>query len=467
MTITVEFIYPDDASKVIAFLGGVGTGPGTQPTGNDFPLTAAGAPDILHATKPSPENSSINVINGAVVGAPYLVDANQQIWTMAVVAGLGKAMIGSTPIVGGGSAGGIQELIVRQGNVYVIVVGGQVQYWDPGRGSLYNGALPPAWTTSGGTPPVGTPPTMPLMPTPSVIAPGSSGKVINCGSGQALATLSAAIPTALAGDTIKLAPGTYTDTPPAWHVPLLVDLGGATFDATGQTATLAFGKALLVPTADSIIQNGTILNVAMDQTVGQLTSAIRPDVGCGYLTVKNIVAHNNQCAIGHGGFPIVIDVESSDISNNGLTGTNTGGLTHDLYVGNDCVVMTLNNVIANGANEAHAIKFRGHKLIVNGGTFASAPGKPFDLPDGVTVPFSITGATIIKGANDGDHGVMAVGEESTLNGLIGAVVGSINGGTIQANCQHPTFLGQAGTISLVGVTKTGNPLETTGGIVLA
>src|SRR6185312_9327608 len=125
---------------------------------------------------------------------------------------------------------------------------------------------------------------------------------------------SAAIAQARPGDKIQLSAGIYRDTPPPWNVPLLIDLGGATFDATGKTAGLARGKALLCPTADSIIQNGTIMNVAMDQGDGQLTSAIRPDVGCGYLTINKMKLTNNQCGIGHGGFPIVIAVSDSDIS---------------------------------------------------------------------------------------------------------------------------------------------------------
>ena len=133
---------------------------------------------------------------------------------------------------------------------------------------------------------------------------------------------------------------------------------------------------------------------------------------------------NNQCGVGHGGFPIVIAVSDSDISGNGLK-ANTGSLTHNLYVGIECRRLTLTNVISNGTNEAHAIKYRGPELIVNGGTFASAPGKPFDIPNGATVPFKITGATIIKGADDPDHGVLAYGEEGTDNGLAG---GTINGG---------------------------------------
>jgi len=301
------------------------------------------------------------------------------------------------------------------------------------------------------------------MPTPSAIAPGSSGKVIPAGPTRAHKTLSEAIPAAAAGDKIQLDAGTYTDMPPAWTVPLLIDLGGATFNAEGKTGSLARGKALLCPAADSIVQNGTIVNVAMDQGQGQLTSAIRPEVGCGYLTINKMKLTNNQCGIGHGGFPVVIAVSDSDISGNGLK-ANSGGLTHNLYVGAECRRLTLNNVVSNGSNEAHAIKYRGPELIVNGGTFASAPGKPFDIPNGATVPFKITGATILKGAKDQDHGILTCGVENTTNGLAG---GTISGGTIQAKCENPVIICPGGTITLSGVTISGNKIAAAGGVVLA
>lgn len=454
MTTTVT-ITTDDmtiAAKLIAIAGGTattGTGPGSPPV-NNFPADPALAPF------PSPENSQQIILAGKIAGVPYLKDSLGRIHTMAIDAfGVAEYWLNGVslqPNWSGHADSPPAQLLVRQGGVYVFLASGATQMVNA-TGGVYNAAVPPAWTgTTGGGVPV---PTLPGLPTPSAIAPGSSGNVINCGSGMPLATLSAAIPTAKAGDTVKLAPGTYTDTPPAWTVPLLIDLGGSTFNATGQTATLAHGKGLLVPGADSIIQNGTITGVAMDQTVGQLTSAIRPDDGCGYLTIKGVVAHGNQCGIGHGGFAIVIEVDDSDISNNGLTGTNTGGLTHDLYVGAECVKLTLNNVVANGANEAHAIKYRGPQLIVQGGTFAAANGKPFDLPNGSTVPFKITGATIIKATSDPDHGALSYGEEGATNGLAG---GTINGGKIEANCPSPFINGPGGTITLAGVTITGGPI---------
>ena len=79
------------------------------------------------------------------------------------------------------------------------------------------------------------------------------------------------------------------------------------------------------------------------------------------------------------------------------------------------------------------------------------------------MPFKITGATIIKGANDPDHGILACGEESADNGLAG---GTISGVLIQANCANPVMIGPGGTITVSGVALSGNKITATGGVVL-
>jgi hypothetical protein len=441
--------YPPTADD-LALLAKLGIGGASTGTGGNtdfFPTDPTTAPF------PSPENSQVINTAGVIGGRPYLKDSDGTIHTLKVISGVVNWMKGNNAWAGDPSLGQINQLLVRQGKVFC-QDGVIWKDWTPV--SVYNTTLPPAWTTSGGGSTTPNLPALPALPTPSAVAPGSSGKIINCGSGQTLATLSAAIPTAKAGDTVKLAAGTYTDTPPAWTVPLLVDLGGATFNATGKTASLARGKGLLVPSADSIIQNGTITGVAMDQGSGQLTSGVRPDDGCGYLTLKNLQLHGNQCAVGEGGISVAIELDNCNISNNGLK-VNSGSLTHDLYV--SCRRLTLVNVIANGAVEGHAIKYRGPELIVTGGTFASAPGKPFDMPDGSTVPFKITNAALIKGATDPDHGVLAYGEESGANGLIG---GSITGGSIVAACPNPSIITMGGTIT-VTATITGGKITASGG----
>jgi hypothetical protein len=436
-----------DAAAMLGFLqayagGGTGGTGGGVPPANFFPADPATAPF------PSPENSQQLILNGVVSGAPYLRASDGRVHELKVIAGASEYWINGASQMDGWSGHADSppaQTIVRQGGVYVVLTSGAVQQQNAN--GFRNTPLPPASTGGGGgTGPILPP--LPAFPTPSPVAPGSSGRIINCGTGQALATLSAAIPTAQAGDTIKLAPGTYTDAPPHWAVPLLIDLGGATLDMAGNTGSLAFGKGCLVPGADSIIQNGTIVNTAMDQGRGQLTSAIRPDDGCGYLTIIDMIMHDNQCGVGHGGSPVVIEVRNTDISNNGLVG-NAGANTHNLYVGQACRRLTLNQVVSNGCKDAHAIKYRGPELISNGGTFAASNGSCFDLPDGSTVPFQITGATMNKAAADGDHHVMGLGEESQSNGSAG---GFINGGTINALCPNP-FIAGTGTITMKGVTE--------------
>ena len=444
MTIEMTFDFIADGPAVLALLqgGSAGTGGGVPPA-SAFPTDPATAPF------PSPENSSQVILNGVVSGAPYLRDTTGRIHTLKVTAGVSEYWINGASQMDGWANHADSppaQLLVRQGGVYVILTSGATQQ-QLGASGFRNVALPPASTGTGGsTGPVL--PALPPIPAPSPIAPGTSGHSVLCGTGQTLTTLSAGIAAAKAGDKVLLTKGTYTDAPPAITVPVLIDLGGSTLDMTGQTAALAHGKGCLVPAADCIIQNGTITGTAMDQTSGQLTSAIRPDDGCGWLTVTNMQLHNNQVGIGHGASPVMITVNTSNISNNGLI-NNAGANTHNLYVGQACRRLTLNQVTSNGCKDAHAIKYRGPELIVQGGTFAASNGSCFDIPDGSTVPFQITGATMLKAAGDQDHHVMGYGEESQSNGSVG---GFINGGTINALCPNP-FIAGTGTVTLAGVVE--------------
>jgi hypothetical protein len=456
-----------DRAALTALLGGAAGVPGTGTGANAFPLLANGAPDLLSATKPSPENSSINVINGVVAGAPYLIDANQQVWTMSVAAGLGKAMIGATPIVGGGSGGGVQELIVRQGTVYVIVVGGQVQTWDSSRGSLYNGSLPPAWVTPGGGGAGGGTPGLPaLVPLPALptVMPGSSGKIIQAGVGQPLLTLTAALATAVDGDTIKMAPGTYTEALDKIRVSVLLDLTGAIWDATAiPYASLAGGgMGLFVPTKPFKVLNGEIFGVGMKETVASNCCAVRHDAGANYVWVEGTNIHDNQSGIGGAG------VGRTQVTATGVTLTHNGlgdGYTHNVYTGND-VDLALVNVTSAKPNGGHAVKQRGPVFSWNGGAGDAVQATIIDRPDGSTTIDQITGVAFTKPAsvaNDGgNHGVIGYGIESQINGMAGM---ALNGGSVAALCDNPLWQGTGGTIALTGVTLTGNPIVASGVVV--
>lgn len=443
---------------VLAAVKAIGTGGVTPvpPTSDFFPADPGIAPF------PSPENSQILVLGDEISGRPYLKDKNGGLHQIKKdAAGVPKYYVGGQLIdVWPGEF--VAQCLVRQGMVYMQIAGG---IWKQvaANGSMYNTALPVAYTSgSPGTIPL---PPLPPMPVASAITPGSSGRVINCGKGTTLPTIAAGIAAAQPGDTVQIATGTYNEPIPTITVPIILDGGGGTFSGKGLTGQLAGGgKGLIVPRADCIVRNfGLISDVAMDQTEGQLTSAIRSDDGCGYLTVLNVNAHNNQCAIGSGGYNVVIIATDCDISGNGLL-ANSGSLTHNLYVGQACRRLTLTRVISNGSNEAHAIKYRGPELIVDGGTFMAVHGSCFDLPNGSTVQAKISGATIIKPAGADDHKVLNYAEEGQDNGLAGML---ISGGAIQALCDNPAFNGSGGTIMVTGVTVSGNKINATGGVVVS
>jgi hypothetical protein len=448
----------------------------TVPVVNNFPLTAAGLPDILNATKPSPENSEILMLNGKVTGAPYLVDNTGGVWTLTInAAGLGVAFIDSTQIGGGGAGQGIDQLIVRTGLVFCVLVGGQVQLWNPSEGSLYGATLPAAFTT----PATATTPALPALPalpaTPAVMG-GTSGTVINCGAGQTLATITAGINAAAAGDKVQVAKAAYNEALPELCVPIMLDLGGSTLSGTGLTASLAGGGlGLIVPNAPGcIVQNGTITGVAMDQTCGQMTAAVRPNGGCSYLETNDLTCTANQIGFASGGYPIVWIDNGSTLHNNGLG--DAAGSTHNAYFSTaPGAQTTLNNTTSVidptapgplGLLQGHAIKCRQeHGIIVNGGTFAAPLATIFDIPDGSTTPVQLNGATLSKTATDGNHAILGYAMESQTNGLDGVI---INGGTINACCASPLWQGTGGTITIdTNVVLTGNSISAAGVTVSA
>jgi hypothetical protein len=448
-----------DRDALLALLGGTPAAPGgtvappPPAESTDFPA------DSANATVPSPENSRIEVANGVLSGRPYLVDANAMTHRLDVA---GKYTVNGIAAQFADPAATVTTLLVRQGMVFATISSGQIQQANPGMGmGMYNVALPSAWAPGTNAPP---PPVLAEMPSPSITAPGSSGVVIRCGNGEVIPTISAGILLAMNGDTVQITRGNYHEALPAITKAIILDGGGSTLDATGLTAQLAGGgKGLIVPQVDCIIRNFAMISgVAMDQPAGQLTSAIRPDFGCGYLTVEGVILQANQCGIGHGGSPCVISVTDSDISNNGLK-ANPGSLTHNMYVGAECRRLTLTNVTSLNPNEAHAVKYRGPELIVSGGTYEAPHGSCFNLPDGSGVKAKLTNVRLMKIATADDHKVLSYCDEAQSMGVAGML---ITGGSADLRCANPLAAGQAGTLSFVGTTFSGNKLTASGGVIV-
>ncbi|HEY4043494.1 MAG TPA: hypothetical protein VGM32_16835 [Rhodopila sp.] len=461
MTFTLTVTSPLGAADVPMLLaaynqalGGAGTTNPPSGAVNYFPSDPSLAPF------PSPENSQQLVLNGAVSGEPYLKDSLGRVHTLIIQVGVAVYEVdGAVVNLSGSSSTPPGELIVRRGMVYLILSGTGIVQALGSNGGVYDATLPAAWAP--GTSQVSTPTLPPLapLPTPSAIAPGSSGKVVNCGlATPALPTITAGINACAAGDTLQVDPGTYKETLPAWHVPLHLIGTGVTIDGTGLDSTLAEGKGMMVPVADSIIEGFEIMGVGLQSTSADLTSAVRPDVGCGYLTLLNVHLHGNQCGLGQGGFECVMTVQNSLLENNGWpAGSPNAGFSHNLYVGSG--VLTLTNTRSINPMGGHAIKSRCASFSAGGCTFSASDATCVDLPDGTTTVFAIANSSFSKSATDANHGVLSYCVESLTNGAAG---GTITRGSMDLACPNPIIETQGGTIMLSNVARSGNPLTVQG-----
>ncbi len=423
--VTITYPVPAEDMPLVQFMAG--NAPGTGPGGPTAPTDVPGSAQYL--------------INGVVSGPP-LLDFQSRLWSLTagpppdvLLNGFGNwtaTNAGDPPT---------QLLLASDHNVYMLPAIGIWKHYDSD-GTWRNGTPPTA-----AQPPAALPP----LPTHNPIAPGS-GAVIQCANDVAL---NAAIKAAQPGQKLVLATGTYTTPPPAIMTSLQIDCGGSSFDGTGQDGNLAQGGAgwfVVGDGGEAIIENiALIKGVGMSRTNGDLTSAFRVQGG-GILTLNKVNAHGNQCAIGvsaPGPTSSIVVVNDSDISGNGLGVTPS--LTHNAYINGGS--FTFSNLVSTEPTVGYALKMRGWILTGTGGAFAAGPGaKPFDVPDGLSVPAVLTNVTVTKGATDNDHGILSYGADGTPNGTAGI---TFKGGAIAALCQSPFISGPV-VVTLSGVALTGN-----------
>ena len=465
MTITLTVTGPLCAADAPILLAAYNQAAGIATPGTSATTSAPAAVDYFPsdpglAPFPSPENSQQLVLNGAVTGEPYLKDTLGRVHTLIMQAGVAAYQVNGTTLnLSGSSSSPPNELIVRQGTVYLILSGSGIVQTLESNGCVYSAALPPAWvsgTTSAGTPGL---PALAPPPTPAAIAPGSSGRIVSCGLAHpTLPTITAGINACQAGDTLKVDPGTYKETLPSWSVPLHLIGTGVTIDGTGLDATLAHGMGMMVPAADSIIEGFEIIGVGLQSASADLTSAIRPNTGCGYLTLLNVNLNGNQCGLGQGGFQCYMVIENGLIENNGWPASSpNAGYSHNVYVGSGS--LTLTNTQSINPMGGHAIKSRCAIFSASGCSFSAADATCVEMPDGTTTIFAISDCTFTKAATDANYGILGYCVESSTNGAAG---GAIIGGSMSLACQNPAILTQGGTIMLAGVATNGNALTVQG-----
>jgi hypothetical protein len=303
--------------------------------------------------------------------------------------------------------------------------------------------------------------TQPALPPQPSVQPGSSGRILRA---KDFGGIAAAMNAANDGDTIAVAQNAPRESFVISKI-VAVRADHVVWDFHDlPSGELAWGgKGAIVPvSAASIISGFDISGVGLDDSRAELRAAVRVDAD-GYCTIEDCHFHQCQNGVAAGSFNAVVEIKQTRLIGNGLPGA--GGQTHNLYIG-DINELTLTDVESTGPVDAHAIKFRGYRLIVDGGSYESSVGRSFDLPNGGK--FTIKRATLTKpaDANDGTLlGYMSEARtsgESNENTLEGCTINAgrqggnqvvTQGGTITfaPDCQWNGTLTVSGSGTVVGI----------------
>ena len=239
------------------------------------------------------------------------------------------------------------------------------------------------------------------------------------GTGGTYPTLATAVAAALAGDTILVEPGTYTDQVAIINVPLTIQGNGTPGQVvfTQAAAELPGLKGYLTTNADTTVENVTFQNAAVSLGDGDNGAGIRQQAG--NLTVINSQFINNQEGIlatpnnqGNGN----ILIENSTFSGNGVASGPLSGFEHGIYAGVVASLTVIGSTFQ-GTIAGHDIKSRAGSTTITGdylddgvtGTTSYA----VDLPDGGADV--ISGNTIDQGPDTENYTMVAYSEEDTGN----------------------------------------------------
>jgi hypothetical protein len=227
------------------------------------------------------------------------------------------------------------------------------------------------------------------------------------GSGQAYPTLTSALAVTREGDVIEIVAATYHETAKiAVKKVTLRSVGGrAHFDCAG--LRISDDKACLLLAADGItLDNLEISGAVIPEALGANGACVRNQPGMSY-TLSHILCHGSQDGVLSDGGNILI--ENSEFFDNGWT-----GLTHNIYLGGNCVV-TVRGSIFRDARVGHEFKSRCFKTEISDSTFRSIKGsRDLDISDGgETILYR---STLVKTPGAENHEIIGFAPESCAHG---------------------------------------------------
>ena len=239
-----------------------------------------------------------------------------------------------------------------------------------------------------------------------ILLGSASAAVMNVGPGEKYAQPSQAIRAAAAGDTIRIAPGTYRDCV-AWDTDNLTVEGSGTGPVIADA--ICQGKGIFVIAApNATIRNITFEGAATDEGNG---SGIRSEGAI--LTIENCTFRNNQDGILTTNMRgALITIRDSTFEANGacLPGK---GCAHGVYIGHVDLVRIERSHFA-GTRIGHHIKSRAKRTELVDNTIEDGPDGTssylVDIPNGGSL--LMTGNTLEKGPHtQNPTAAISIGEE--------------------------------------------------------
>jgi hypothetical protein len=286
------------------------------------------------------------------------------------------------------------------------------------------------------------------------VDPGPPSAILTVGPGKTYATPCAAIAAAPANAEIDIDAATYTDSCEIATVGLrLRGVGGRPkIDLSGTNHPFGY-KGIYVVSADNVfLDNLELTGAHIDDSNGANGAGLRV-TGHG-LVVHNCFFHDNQNGILGG--PLddagTLTIEYSEFARNGQgNGCNTGGCTHNVYLGRwDKVLFRFNwtHDLANDTpDKGHLLKSRAKEtqVLYNRITGEQGPDSyEIEMPNGgVGI---VIGNVIQKGPNAGNPTLLSFGAEGLQSG---ASTLSVVGNTFVNDRSSGTFISVHGGAPLV------------------
>ena len=222
------------------------------------------------------------------------------------------------------------------------------------------------------------------------------------GAGGTYSTLADAVAAASAGDTILIAPGTYTDQVATINVPLTIEGSGGPVIFTQSAAELPGLKGYLVTNANTTVENITFQNAAISVGDG--------DNGAGIRHQDGILATPATKGVDS------IVITNSSFDGDGVASGPLAGFEHGIYIGMVASLTVIGSTF-NGILAGHDIKSRAEASTITGNTLedgvTGTASYAVDLPDGGVD--EVSGNTIDKGPNTQNWTTIAYSEEDATN----------------------------------------------------